>query len=156
MAGCITKWVTVILGRTWLVVSSERIRSCAFRGPPSSGTVGQFQMWWILRLIRIPWTYSTPEGLFDLFVLISSWLRFLHWFWKGFPHLLSSSFSSSPLDSKTPNPGRPKHTLFSLPRGLGSSFQIRICFTVFLGAHVKTIDLRFYLIWLDSFQLQKV
>lgn len=139
-------------GKSWLVASSQS------EDPENYASQKSASLWylwvsfkWDWSCLRLPWTCSVPEGS-DLFISISSWFRSL--FWKDFLPPPLSSFSSlhpsllPPHLSSFSNPRDPKYTLLSLPKSLGSCFQIRICFRILWRALIKTTVLRFYLIWL--------
>lgn len=68
MAGCITKWVTVILGRTWLVASSQGVKSveiCASQRPTFSDTLRPVSNGPDLaQCIHLPWTCLLCTGGF--------------------------------------------------------------------------------------------
>lgn len=136
MARCITKWVTVILGRTWLVVSSQvmKIWSMLLRRQPSSGT---------LRPISNV-TDSSLVHLYSLDLFCTREVRFIHIDLflvqvstfvlerVSFPFSLPLFFllCSTP---RCPILEVPNVLFSSLLRSLGSSFWFRICFTILWG-----------------------
>lgn len=159
MAGCITKWVIVILGRTWLVASSQGVKSveiCASQRPTFSDTLRPVSNVPDLpQCIHLPWTCVPCTRRFRFNHTALTCFFFLKYL---FPFLFPS-FPPSPLDSETSNSGGPKHTLFGFPRGLGSSFQIRICFRILQDEWRKNLweltRFRLYLIGWNLFHCKR-